>query len=43
MSSSPPRCDEDLQPHCLTKNWEYDAVGLMQRRFACINDSPITE
>lgn len=25
------------------ENWEYDAVGLMRRRFACINDLPITE
>jgi nuclear transport factor 2 (NTF2) superfamily protein len=25
------------------ENWEYDEAGLMQRRFACINDSPITE
>lgn len=25
------------------ENWEFDANGLMQRRFACINDSPITE
>jgi nuclear transport factor 2 (NTF2) superfamily protein len=24
------------------ENWEYDAAGLMQRRFACINDLPIT-
>ncbi|MET4037796.1 nuclear transport factor 2 (NTF2) superfamily protein [Bradyrhizobium sp. JR7.2] len=23
------------------ENWEYDAAGLMQRRFACINDLPI--
>ena len=23
------------------ENWEYDASGLMQRRFACINDLPI--
>ncbi len=22
------------------ENWEFDADGLMQRRFACINDSP---
>jgi nuclear transport factor 2 (NTF2) superfamily protein len=25
------------------ENWEFDAVGLMQRRFACINDLPIKE
>jgi len=25
------------------ENWEYDEAGLMQRRFACINDLPITE
>jgi nuclear transport factor 2 (NTF2) superfamily protein len=25
------------------ENWEYDAQGLMQRRFACINDMPIAE
>src|SRR5712671_4828091 len=25
------------------ENWEYDAAGLMQRRFACINDLPIKE
>jgi len=25
------------------ENWEYDADGLMQRRFACINDLPITD
>lgn len=25
------------------ENWEYDAEGLMQRRFACINDLPIAE
>ncbi|MBB4272407.1 nuclear transport factor 2 family protein [Rhizobium mongolense] len=25
------------------ENWEFDAAGLMQRRFACINDLPITE
>ncbi|MHA7809839.1 MAG: nuclear transport factor 2 family protein [Marinobacter adhaerens] len=25
------------------ENWEFDADGLMQRRFACINDSPIKE
>ena len=25
------------------ENWEYDAQGLMQRRFSCINDLPITE
>ncbi len=25
------------------ENWEYDADGLMRRRFACINDSPIKE
>jgi uncharacterized protein len=25
------------------ENWEFDAEGLMQRRFACINDLPITE
>jgi nuclear transport factor 2 (NTF2) superfamily protein len=24
------------------ENWEYDAAGLMQRRFACINDLPIS-
>jgi nuclear transport factor 2 (NTF2) superfamily protein len=24
------------------ENWEFDAAGLMQRRFACINDLPIT-
>ena len=23
------------------ENWEYDGAGLMQRRFACINDLPI--
>jgi hypothetical protein len=23
------------------ENWEYDAAGLMQRRFACINDLPL--
>src|SRR5262249_50824763 len=28
---------------CGNENWEYDAVGLMQRRFACINDLPIEE
>jgi nuclear transport factor 2 (NTF2) superfamily protein len=25
------------------ENWEYDAAGLMQCRFACINDLPIKE
>lgn len=25
------------------ENWEFDADGLMQRRFACINDCPIIE
>ncbi|MBX4956823.1 nuclear transport factor 2 family protein [Rhizobium lentis] len=25
------------------ENWEFDAAGLMQRRFACINDLPILE
>jgi nuclear transport factor 2 (NTF2) superfamily protein len=25
------------------ENWEFDATGLMQRRFACINDLPIRE
>src|ERR1700757_3856718 len=25
------------------ENWEYDAAGLMQRRFSCINDLPIRE
>lgn len=25
------------------ENWEFDADGLMQRRFACINDMPIAE
>ncbi len=25
------------------ENWEFDASGLMQRRFACINDLPIAE
>ncbi len=25
------------------ENWEFDEHGLMQRRFACINDLPITE
>jgi nuclear transport factor 2 (NTF2) superfamily protein len=25
------------------ENWEFDAAGLMQRRFACINDMPIQE
>ena len=25
------------------ENWEFDPAGLMQRRFACINDLPITE
>ncbi|MDA8521382.1 nuclear transport factor 2 family protein [Acidovorax sp. NCPPB 4044] len=25
------------------ENWEFDAEGLMQRRFACINDLPIRE
>ncbi|MEI1250485.1 nuclear transport factor 2 family protein [Rhizobium aouanii] len=25
------------------ENWEFDAAGLMQRRFACINDLPIRE
>ena len=25
------------------ENWEFDADGLMQRRFACINDLPIKE
>ena len=25
------------------ENWEFDAAGLMQRRFACINDLPIAE
>lgn len=25
------------------ENWEFDADGLMRRRFACINDSPIKE
>lgn len=25
------------------ENWEFDANGLMQRRFACINDLPIKE
>jgi nuclear transport factor 2 (NTF2) superfamily protein len=24
------------------ENWEFDASGLMQRRFACINDAPIS-
>jgi uncharacterized protein len=24
------------------ENWEFDAAGLMQRRFACINDLPIS-
>ncbi|MDE2327758.1 MAG: DUF1348 family protein, partial [Rhodospirillales bacterium] len=23
------------------ENWEFDAAGLMRRRFACINDLPI--
>ena len=25
------------------ENWEYDAAGLMQRRFACVNDLPIKD
>jgi nuclear transport factor 2 (NTF2) superfamily protein len=25
------------------ENWEFDAAGVMQRRFACINDLPINE
>ena len=25
------------------ENWEFDDKGLMQRRFACLNDMPITE
>ena len=25
------------------ENWEFDADGLMQRRFACLNDMPIKE
>lgn len=25
------------------ENWEFDKDGLMQRRFACINDTPINE
>lgn len=25
------------------ENWEFDAAGLMRRRFACINDLPIAE
>jgi uncharacterized protein len=25
------------------EDWEYDAAGLMQRRFSCINDLPIAE
>ncbi|MBY3175550.1 nuclear transport factor 2 family protein [Rhizobium leguminosarum] len=25
------------------ENWEFDAAGLMRRRFACINDLPIRE
>ena len=25
------------------ENWEFDERGLMQRRFACINDAPIKE
>jgi nuclear transport factor 2 (NTF2) superfamily protein len=25
------------------ENWEFDSAGLMQRRFACINDLPIKE
>ena len=25
------------------ENWEFDAAGLMQRRFSCINDMPISE
>ncbi len=25
------------------ENWEFNAEGLMQRRFACINDMPMTE
>ena len=25
------------------ENWEFDPAGLMQRRFACINDLPIAE
>jgi nuclear transport factor 2 (NTF2) superfamily protein len=25
------------------ENWEFDENGLMQRRYACINDLPITE
>jgi len=25
------------------ENWEFDESGLMQRRFACLNDMPITE
>lgn len=25
------------------ENWEFDAQGLMKRRFACINDLPISE
>lgn len=25
------------------ENWEFDAAGVMERRFACINDLPIAE
>jgi nuclear transport factor 2 (NTF2) superfamily protein len=25
------------------ENWEFDSLGLMQRRYACINDLPIKE
>lgn len=25
------------------ENWEFEADGLMQRRFACVNDMPISE
>lgn len=25
------------------ENWEFDVNGLMQKRFACINDAPISE
>jgi nuclear transport factor 2 (NTF2) superfamily protein len=25
------------------ENWEFNTEGLMQRRFACINDMPIRE
>lgn len=25
------------------ENWEFDASGLMRKRYACINDSPIAE